>query len=86
MASLQKGVGPERGGFLRSDTPVFDVCRHMGMSDASFYVWKKKYGKLGLTESRELRQPRNEDARLRRLVADVILDKRMVGEIIRGKP
>jgi putative transposase len=36
-------------------TPVADVCRQMGVSEASFYVWKKKYGKLGLTEIRELR-------------------------------
>ena len=33
-------------------TPVADVCRHMGVSEASFYVWKKKYGRLGLTEIR----------------------------------
>lgn len=37
-------------------TPVADVCRQMGVSEASFYVWKKKYGKLGLTEIREVRR------------------------------
>ena len=41
-------------------TPVADICRQMGVSEASFYVWKKKYGKLGLTEIRELRQLREE--------------------------
>ena len=61
-------------------TPVADVCRQMGVSEASFYVWKKKYGKLGLTEIRELRQLRDENARLKRLVADLTLDKHIPGE------
>jgi putative transposase len=55
----------------------------MGVSEASFYVWKKKYGKLGLTEIRELRQLRDENARLKRLVADLTLDKHILGEVIR---
>ena len=64
-------------------TPVADVCRQMGVSEASFYVWKKKYGKLGLTELRELRQLRDENARLKRLVADLTLDKYILGEVVR---
>ena len=66
-------------------TPVADVCRQMGVSEASFYVWKKKYGKLGLTELRELRQLRDENARLKRLVADLTLDKHILGEVVRKK-
>jgi putative transposase len=62
-------------------TPVADVCRQMGVSEASFYVWKKKYGKLGITEIRELRQLRDENARLKRLVADLTLDKHILGEV-----
>jgi putative transposase len=68
-----------------SGTPVADVCRQMGVSEASFYVWKKKYGRLGLTEIRELRQLRDENARLKRLVADLTLDKHILGEVIRKK-
>jgi putative transposase len=68
-----------------SGTPVADVCRQMGVSEASFYLWKKKYGKLGLTEIRELRQLRDENARLKRLVADLTLDKHILGEVIRKK-
>ena len=68
-----------------SGTPVADVCRQMGVSEASFYVWKKKYGKLGLTEIRELRQLRDENARLKRVVADLTLDKHILGEVIRKK-
>src|SRR4051795_13609503 len=56
-------------------TPVGDVCRQMGVSEATFYVWKKKYGQLGLTEIRELRQLRDQNTRLKRLVADLTLDK-----------
>ena len=66
-------------------TPVADVCRQMGVSEASFYVWKKKYGKLGLTEIRELRQLRDENTRLKRLVADLTLDKHILGEFIAKK-
>ena len=66
-------------------SPVADVCRQMGVSEASFYVWKKKYGQLGLTEIRELRQLRDENARLKRLVADLTLDKHILGEVIRTK-
>jgi len=45
--------------------------------------WKKKYGKLGLTELREIRQLRDENARLKRLVADLTLDKHILSEVIR---
>jgi putative transposase len=68
-----------------SGTPVADVCRQLGVSEASFYVWKKKYGKLGLTELRELRQLRDENARLKRIVADLTLDKHILGEVVRKK-
>ncbi|MDH5262424.1 MAG: transposase, partial [Gammaproteobacteria bacterium] len=62
-----------------------DVCRQLGVSEASFYVWKKKYGKLGLTELKELRQLRDENARLKRVVADLTLDKHILGEVVRKK-
>ncbi|MDH5311971.1 MAG: transposase [Gammaproteobacteria bacterium] len=68
-----------------SGTPVADVCRQLGVSEASFYVWKKKYGKLGLTELKELRQLRDENARLKRVVADLTLDKHILGEVVRKK-
>jgi hypothetical protein len=55
------------------------------VSEASFYLWKKKYGKLGTTEIREMRQLRDENARLMRLVADLNLDKRILGEVVQKK-
>ncbi len=68
-----------------SGTPVGDVCRQLGVSEATFYVWKKKYGQLGLSELREMRQLRDENARLKRLVADLTLDKHILSEVLRKK-
>lgn len=64
---------------------MVDVCRQLGASEASFYLWKKKYGKLGMTEIREMRQLRDENARLKRLVAELTLDKHILGEVVRKK-
>ena len=63
-------------------TPVCDVCRGLGISEATFYVWKKKYASLGVTELRKLRQLEAENARLKRLVADLTLDKHILQEVI----
>jgi putative transposase len=68
-----------------SGTPVGDVCRQMGISEATFYVWKKKYGGLSLTELRELRQLREENSKLKRLVADLTLDRHVLQEIVKKK-
>jgi putative transposase len=69
-----------------SGTPVVDVCRLIGIAEATFYLWKKKYGGLGVSEVRELRQMREENARLKRLVADLTLDKQILQEVIQKKP
>lgn len=55
----------------------------MGISEATFYVWKKKYASLGVTELRQLRQLQEENGRLKRLVADLTLDKQILSEVIR---
>ncbi len=68
-----------------SGTAVADVCRQLGVSEATFYVWKKKYANLGTTELRELRQLREENAKLKRVVADLTLDKHILTEIVRKK-
>ena len=68
-----------------SGTPVGDVCGQMGISEATYYVWKRKYGGLGLTELRELRQLRDENAKLKRLVADLTLDRHVLQEIVKKK-
>ena len=66
-----------------SGTPVGDVCRQLGISEATFYAWKKKYAHLGVSELRRLRQLEDENARLKRLVADLTLDKHMLAEALR---
>jgi len=60
-------------------------CRQIGISEATFYVWKKRYANLGLLEVRELRQLRDENARLKRLVADLTLDRHVLQEVIKKK-
>ncbi len=62
-----------------------EICRKLGISEQTFYTWKRKYAGVGLTELRELRQLREENAKLKRLVADLTLDKHMLQEIVRKK-
>jgi putative transposase len=66
-------------------TPVADECRQIGISDATFYTWKKKYADLGVSELRRLKQLEDENARLRRIVADLTLDKQILQEVVRKK-
>lgn len=66
-------------------TAVTDVGRSLGISEATFYIWKKKYGDLGAREVRRLRQLEEENARLKRVVADLTLDKNILQEVIRKK-
>jgi putative transposase len=68
-----------------SGTTVGEVCRKMGVSEATFYNWKKKYGGLGVSELRRLKQLEEENARLKRMVADLSLDKQMLQEVIQKK-
>jgi len=66
-------------------TRVEEVCRKMGISEATFYNWKKKFGGMGVTELRRLRQLEDENQRLKRLVADLSMDKEMLQDVIRKK-
>jgi putative transposase len=65
--------------------PVSDVCRQMGIAEATYYIWQKKYANLGVSELRQLRQLQEENARLKRVVADLTLDKQILSEVIRKK-
>ena len=64
---------------------VADICREHGISEATYYVWKKKYACLGLSELRDLRQLLDGNAKLKLLVADLSLDRHMLQEIVRKK-
>jgi putative transposase len=66
-------------------TKVAEVCRKMGISDATFYNWKKKYGGLGMSELRRLKQLEEENRQLKKLVADLSLDKQMLQDVLAKK-
>jgi putative transposase len=68
-----------------SGDSVVEVCRKHGISQQTFYLWKKKYAGLGLSELRELRQLRDENSKLKRLVADLSLDRHVLQEIVAKK-
>ena len=68
-----------------SGTPVVDVCRQIGVSEATYYTWKKKYADLGVSELRKMKMLEDENARLRRIVADLTLDKQILQEVVRKK-
>ena len=64
-------------------TRVDEVCRKMGISEATFYNWKKKYAGLGVNELRQLKQLQEENARLKQIVADLSLDKQMLQDVLK---
>ena len=68
-----------------SGTPVVEICRKMGISDQTFYRWKKKFAGLGTAEVRRLKQLEDENKRLKRLVADLTLDKQMLQDVLSKK-
>lgn len=66
-------------------TPVADICRKLGISQATYFRRKRTYGSQGVPELRELRQLRDENRRLKTLVADLSLDKTILQEALRKK-
>lgn len=66
-------------------TPVAEICRKAGISQATYFNWKKKFGGLLPSEVKRLRQLEEENNRLKRIVADLSLDKEMLQDVIRRK-
>jgi len=64
---------------------VAEICRKVGISQATYYQWKRQYSGVGVSELRELRQWREENGRLKRLVADLSLDRQILQEIVSKK-
>ena len=69
-----------------SGTAVAEVVRKMGISEQTFYRWKRKFAGLGVAELRRLRQLEEENKKLKQLVADLSLDKRMLQDVLSKKP
>jgi putative transposase len=66
-------------------TPVAEICRKLEITETTFYRWKKKYGGMGVSELRELKQLKEENRKLKGLVADLSLDKTILQEALRKK-
>ena len=64
---------------------VSDICREMGVSAQAFYSWKRRYAGVGVSELRELRQLRDENRKLKSLVADLTLDKHILQGVLSKK-
>lgn len=63
--------------------PVAEVCRKIGISEATFFNWKRKFSGLGTQELRRLRQLEDENSRLKQVVADLMLDKQMLQDVLK---
>lgn len=66
-------------------TKVEDICRKLGVAQATFYRWQQQFGNLSVMEVRELRQLKDENVRLKQLVAELSLDRHMLQEVISKK-
>ena len=66
-------------------TPVAEICRKAGISQATYFNWQKKYAGLMPSEMRRLRELEQENGRLKKIVADLSLDKEMLQDVIKRK-
>ena len=85
----RKGVSEEKVLYalrqVEGGKKIGDVCREMGVSQQTYYTWKRRYAGLGISELRELRQLREENRKLKGLVADLSLDKHILQEVLSKK-
>jgi putative transposase len=70
---------------VETGTSVAEVCRKTGITEQTFYRWKKKFGGMGVAELARLKQLEDENRKLKSLVADLTLDKHMLQEVLRKK-
>jgi putative transposase len=68
-----------------SGTPVAEITRKMGISEMTFYRWKKQFADMGVSEVRRLKDLEEENRRLKRLVADLTLDKQILQDVLSKK-
>jgi putative transposase len=75
-------------GFLReaeSGLPVADLCRRHGFSEASYYLWRNKFGGMSISDAKRLKELETENGRLKRLLADALLENEVTKEALRKK-
>ncbi len=70
---------------LGQGQPLGTVCRGLGISEQTYYRWRKEYGGLRTDQARRLKELERENARLKKLVADLALDKAILNEVLSGK-
>lgn len=68
-----------------SGTPVAEITREMGISEQTFYRWKKQFADMGVSEIRRMKELEEENRRLKRLVADLTLDKQILQDVLSKK-
>jgi len=64
---------------------VVDICREYGISDATFYKWRSKYGGMDVSNAKRLKQLEDENRRLKKILADTMLDKQILQDIVEKK-
>lgn len=69
---------------IASGSTVEQICKQLGISDATYYNWRKQYGQMELDQVRQLKALQKENARLKKLVADLSLDKAILKEALSG--
>jgi putative transposase len=75
-------------GFLKqaaAGTPIKELCRKHGFSDASFYLWRRRFGGMDVPDAKRLRELELENAKLKKLLAETLLDKEALRIVARGK-
>lgn len=75
----------EAGRDLARGLSVADACRKMGVSEATYHRWRQRFGAAGTDDARRVRQRESEVARLKELVAELLLDKRMLQDVAKKK-
>ena len=70
---------------LAKDSTIGQVCKKIGVTEQTYYCWRKEYGSLSMDQAKRLKEVEKENTRLRKLVADLSLDKAILKEVAEGK-
>ena len=76
-------------GFMReaeAGLPVKDLCRRHGFSEASYYLWRSKFGGMSVSDAKRLKELETENALLKKLLADQMFENDVIKDVLRKKP